>query len=146
VINVSGTAERTITVPAGKDLFFPVINNESDNVVVPPTNYSAPQLRSLCAAIVDTTTEVHASLNGVSLKDQIVRVKSPTFSYVLPAQDNIYQFFGIDVSGRIKPAVSDGYWLYIPALSPGKYDLNFGGTFGPPNNFSLDITYHITVE
>jgi hypothetical protein len=139
-------AERTITVPAGKDLFFPVLNNESDNVAVPPTNNSVPQLRAISAAIIATTTEVHASLNGVSLNNQIVRVKSPTFSYVLPAQDNIYQFFGVDVSGRIKPAVSDGYWLYIPALPPGQYDLNFGGTFGPPNSFSLDITDHITVE
>ena len=143
VINVSGMAERTITVPAGKDLFFPVLNNEADNVAVPPTNYSVPELRALAAAIVAKTTEYHASLNGVSLKTEIVRVKSPTFSYVLPDEDNISQFFGIDVSGRIKPAVSDGYWLYIPALPPGNYDLNFGGTLGPPYNFSLDIRYHI---
>ena len=36
VFNVSGTAERTITVPRGKALFFPLLNTAADNVGVEP--------------------------------------------------------------------------------------------------------------
>jgi len=50
-----------------------------------------------------------------------------------------------DVTGTVAPAVSDGWWVFIPPLAKGTYDLNFGGTtFG--GSFTLDITYHITVE
>ena len=36
VISVSGIAERTITVPAGKALFFPILNVEADNNCADP--------------------------------------------------------------------------------------------------------------
>src|SRR5690242_15987247 len=36
VINLSGTATRTITVPAGKPLFFPILNVEWDNILARP--------------------------------------------------------------------------------------------------------------
>src|SRR5262245_50717964 len=35
VINVSGSAERTGTIPAGKALFFPILNFEADNLAPP---------------------------------------------------------------------------------------------------------------
>jgi hypothetical protein len=144
VINVSGTAERTITVPAGQGLFFPVLNYEGDNATIPPTNYTVPQLRSLAAQFMDTVTELHVNLDGVSRPDTIARIKSPTFSYTLPPTDNIYQFFGLDITGTIKPAVSDGYWAYLPPLPKGTtHKLNFGGSYP---GFTLDITYHISVE
>jgi hypothetical protein len=47
------------------------------------------------AALVDARLGVDASLD-----DQIVRVKSPRFSYVLPNEDNTFQFFGLDVRAR----------------------------------------------
>jgi hypothetical protein len=152
VFNVSGTAERTITVPAGKALFFPVLDTEFDNSNTPtpagnlPGNYSVPELRALAASTVATTTELHVTLDGVSLLDRVARVKSPSFRYILPTKDNIAQFFGFDFSGPIHPAVADGFWLVIPPLAPGEHVLNFGGTFGSPINFTLDITYHITVQ
>jgi hypothetical protein len=71
------------------------------------------------------------------------RAISPrAFDYTLPPTDNVYQFFGLDVSGRIYPAVSDGYWLMLAPLSVGHHDVNFGGSAG---EMTLDITYHITV-
>lgn len=146
VINVSGTAERTISVPAGQALFFPILNFESDNAVIPPTNFTVPELRSLAADNIDGVTELHVSLDEVSLLDSVARIKSPVFSYTLPPTDNIYQHFGLDITGTIKPTVSDGYWLFIPPLPSGTtHTLNFGGSI-PGLPFSLDITYHITVE
>src|SRR5262245_36800446 len=46
VISASGTAERTITVPVGAALFFPVINVEVDNIGAVPRQ-NVPQLRAL---------------------------------------------------------------------------------------------------
>jgi hypothetical protein len=145
VFNVSGAADRTVTVPAGKTLFFPVVNSEFDNsnTSAPdgslPGDYTVPELRAMAAGNIATTTELHVSLDGVSLLGQVTRVKSPTFRYVLPDQDNIAQFFGIDVSGPVQPAVADGYWVAIPPLAPGKHVLNFGGTLGPPIGFSGQV-------
>jgi hypothetical protein len=149
VINTSGTAQRTITVPAGQAMFFPVLNYEADNATIPPTNYTVPQLRNLAAQNEDAITELHVSLDGVSLLGSVSRIKSPVFSYTLPPTDNIYQFFGLDITGTIKPVVSDpvvsdGYWVYIPPLPSGTtHTLNFGGS---SPGFSLEITYHITVQ
>ena len=143
VINTSGTAERTITVPSGKAIFFPILNIESDNAAIPPTSYTVPQLRDLAAASIDSITSLFVTLDGVSLLDSVTRIKSPVFSYTLPDTDNIYQFFGLDITGTIKPAVGDGYWLYLPPLARGTYTLKFGGS---QPGFDLAITYHITVK
>ena len=84
----------------------------------------------------------------------IARLQSPPFAYNVPATDNLYLYFGISgVSGEVAPAVSDGYWSYIPgtgagSLAPGNYVLQFGGSFpinDQGNTFTEAITYHITV-
>ena len=49
-----GDATRTVTVPAGKALFFPLINGERDNANDPPTDYSVPELRAWAKASIDT--------------------------------------------------------------------------------------------
>jgi len=147
VMNVSGTAERTITVPAGKALFFPMLNLATDNVDVDPPR-TVQQLYDRAEFFVSKIIDLHASIDGNPVPNPFdYRGTSPAaFSYDLPATDNIYQFWGSDVSGKIEPAVSDGYWLMLAPLAPGEHRLNFGGTYGDPINFTLDITYHINVE
>jgi hypothetical protein len=140
----SATAERTIIVPASTALFFPILNTLSaPDPGTNPGHATIPQSRTAIAEMMDTATDLHVTLNGTSLSGLITRVKSPTFDFTLP-EDNI---FGIG-AGVIKHAVSDGYYVYIPPLPPGHYDLNFGGTLVNPNGttFTLDITYHITVQ
>lgn len=144
VISVSGTAERSITVPEGTAFFFPVINFEDDNVGVPKNaRLTAPQLAAVVKGATDAVEDYFVTLDGVSLHESVARVQSPPFAFQLPETDNIYQFFGVDVSGAQAPAASDGYWFYLPPLPKGTYDLNFGGS---APGFALDITYHITIE
>jgi len=147
VINVSGTAERTITVPAGKALFFPILNVETDNVGVDPPN-TVEQLYGWADFYIRSITDIHANLDGKPVVNAFdYRGTSPaSFSYDLPATDNIYQYFGMDISGTVDPAVSDGHWLMLAPLSPGRHRLEFGGTYGDPINFTLNIIYHINVE
>jgi hypothetical protein len=143
VANVSGTAERTITVPAGTALFVPLLNIEWDNVgVAKNARLNVPGLRAFAAQVMDSAEDLHITLDGDSLLEGVERIQSPPFAYHLPADDNIY---GGAVTGTIAPAVSDGYWLYLAPLPKGEHTLNFGGT-NVAFNFSLDITYHITVE
>jgi len=142
VVNLSGTAERTITIPEGTPLFGPVVNSENDNVFNDPP-LTVPVLRQQVTDLIDTSSGF-LILDGQEMTADLVhRVQSPVFSYVLPAEDNIYQFFGVDVSGRIKPAISDGYWFYIPPLSRGEHTLHFHGVI--PGSLELDIIYHINV-
>lgn len=45
---------RTVTVPDGKTLFFPVFNFEADNAFDPPTRLNVPELKAIAATNIDT--------------------------------------------------------------------------------------------
>jgi hypothetical protein len=141
-----GPATRTVTVPEGKTLFFPLINTDQDNAVPDPdANFTVPELRAFAESIIDTVTITFAELDGESL--EIFRVKSPTFAYTLPDEDSIYAYFGLlgdQFEGTVKPAVSDGYWVVIPPLPSGDYLLEFGGVTS--GGFTQDVMYLLTVE
>jgi len=141
VVNRSGTAERTITVPAGKALFFGVLNSEWDTGGI-GADLKVPQLRALAAADIATVTDKYARLDGMPL--EIRRIQSPIFSYWVPQTDNVLQAFSADVTGTVKQAYSDGYWVYVAPLPRGTYLLTFGGSAF--NGYTEAITYHITVE
>jgi hypothetical protein len=149
VTNVSGTATRTITVPQGTAFFFPIVAIEWDNIGIPASDrahyLTVPELRDFVETAMDGVTDIHVTLDGNSLLDLVDRVQSPPFAYHLPAEDNIYQFFGADFTGTVAPAVSDGFWVYLTPLSKGKHKLHFGASV-PDVGFTLDITYYITVE
>ena len=166
-VNVSGTVTRSISVKQGTALFFPVINNEWDNVLGTPhlggttpagPVYGVPELRAIAAGPIDSAGGLYSSVTptdksfkkatGATISLDYPRLLSPPFSYTLPATDNLYQYFGVNISGTVGPAVSDGYWSFIPgtganSLAPGYYVLQFGGSQG--NGFTEAITYHITV-
>ncbi len=151
VVNVSNTANRTCSIPYGKALFFPLVNIEWDNVAVNPPQ-TIPEIRAYAKGVIDTVTELHATIDGVPVPNlSSYRVAAGPFAYVLPANDNIYQYFGLSVPGSdwpstvVQPALSDGYWLFVNPLPVGVHTIKFGGTEGAPYNFSTDVTYTITV-
>jgi hypothetical protein len=172
VLNVSGTATRHVTIPAGRPLFFPLLNTEFDNsgcIDAPPClpTEGAPSLRQEAEDLANLATELHASIDGAPLRN-LFHYKvfgAPSFEIDLPANGtpactpgdvfptgapcgNIYQYqaFGRPNTG-ILPAVAAGYYLMLEPLPVGNHTINFGGTFGPVSNpiFTLDITYHLTV-
>jgi hypothetical protein len=141
------TAAREFTVPANTSLFLPVLNSVGFGPLPAPQpkpdQNQVPQLRALFAApFVDDATELHVTLDGVSLLASVTRVKSPVFHFTLPNVGNIFQFFGLDITGTFT-AVSDGYWLFLPPLSPGTHVLKFGGT---SEGATVDVTDTITVQ
>ena len=137
---------RTVTVPEGKALFFPIFNIEVDNAVEPPTNHSVPALTALAKAAIDGATTVEAQLDGEDI--EIFRTTSPTFSYTVPEENSIYEYFGLvgpQFEGRIEPVVADGYWAYIPPPSPGEHILEFDSA-AASTGFELHVTYLLTIQ
>lgn len=149
---VIGIVHRTGTVPAGKALFFPIIDWEQDNAVPPPdpwTTSTTAELRGFAKAAMDTATGIACEIDEVSVKglsDVLTtkyRATSPVFTYVLPATDNVDQFFGFDITGPVPGAVADGIYLMLAPLPPGQHTIHFMGLLP---GFALDITYNLTVQ
>ena len=140
---------RFCTVPAGKALFFPILNAVFGsgvfdcNPTVPDVVCNLVALRQSAAASMDSV-RLQASLDGEPLRhlsDQ--RVQSPEFTLTEPAH-------GVnDVpAGTYTPQVSDGYWLMLKPLRPGPHTINFRGeiTAGAFAGFVVDVTYNLTVQ
>ena len=142
VLNVSGNAERTCTIPSGTSLFFPLINTECSNLEAPPFfGANEADLRVCLQAF--SFTDVHASIDGVPVTDLAsYEIESPLFTFTLPA-DNV-----LGIPAGTGSSVSKGVYLMLAPLSVGVHTLEFGGTQPgtPPNpDFILNITYHLTV-
>jgi hypothetical protein len=70
----------------------------------------------------------------------IIRSQSPVFTASFPA-DNV---FGADPSLLTGPIVSDGFWVMLPPLSPGTYELHFEARQGQQS--FQNVTYTLTVK
>ena len=144
IFNESGQVTRTAVIPAGKALFFPILNTQNDNIPYDPPH-----------TFEELKDEVEVAVAGIDVETLIVviddepvrdlalgRVASGAFAYAAP-EGNLGQYFGQDSPrGIYFPAVTDGYWVMLRPLSLGNHTIHFGGTWGA---FVLDITYNLTV-
>jgi hypothetical protein len=79
-------------------------------------------------------------LDGVALQNlEQYRCVSAMFPFAAP--DNNVMFVPGPVAGY---SVGDGYYLMLRPLAVGEHVLHFTGSF-PDINFTLDVTYQITV-
>jgi hypothetical protein len=147
------TANREVNVPAGKALFFPILNVENDNLFNDPP-LSEDALREVADAQMDTGENLLAELDGVSINKlgsaltTPYRVTSPVFTYHIP-DNNIYGLFKIILDAQDVPgAIDDGVYLMLAPLPVGRHIIHFKGDFpkdAPFGAFALDITYIINV-
>jgi hypothetical protein len=143
VFNASGTATRDCAVPAGKALFFPILNFEDDRFF-PPNDMTIGQLRAVAASFMDDGANLVLEIDGVSLTVPAFRVQSPVFSVTLP-DNNFEQQFGFAApAGTYSPFVDDGFYAMVKPLPPGDHTVHFHGEV-PMVSFTLDITYHLHV-
>lgn len=140
----SSKIRRTCTVPAGKALFFPIINM----VYLPPRQdsaYSCAEAKVDAALNNDTAINLFAELDGAPIQNvKQHRISSETCfdAYArIPAPYRPYNAY---------PSASDGYWLLLKPLKPGRHLLKFGGRY---NNKSQqagrmiqDIEYVLIVQ
>jgi hypothetical protein len=140
VINVSGTAVRDCTVPAGKALFFPLINVDCSTLEADPFHGdNEEELRACVTKDLFQFEDVFAEIDDVAVQDlNRYRVESPLFIFTVPPSNVL----GVDAgTGQM---ISNGYYLMLAPLPVGDHTIHFGGRF-PNLGFSLDITYNLTV-
>lgn len=141
-----GSVDRTCNVPAGKAIMFPVYNAECSYAEYPQYKTES-ELRNCAKDQADKVTSLVASIDGIKIDNlkQKYRVQSQLFDLMFP-NNNVY---GVP-SGPSK-AVSDGYWVILQPLSPGKHEVRFSGssidfTSSAPMNFATEAKYHLNVS
>jgi hypothetical protein len=140
VFNATGTATRTITVPAGKALFFPIVNNAWISTG-PSDPQTADAIRPLIAPVVNGATDLACEIDGIPVKNlHRYRTESPLFNVTLP--DN--NLFGLP-AGTYGPSMDESFDLMVAPLKPGPHTIHFHGTLPGSPSFTLDIKYHLTV-
>lgn len=144
----SYTAVRSCSVPAGKALFFPVVDFEDsaleESVFEHPGDQMYQQIGALrsVTSSVEGATDIFCQIDGRPVPQLAQRssVQSAAFGFTIP-DDNllkaVYPPPNNFEAGTYFPAVDDGYYLML-ALPPGNHVLHFGASW-------LDITYNLTV-
>ena len=140
------TAVRNCAVPAGKPLFFPLLNNEWENIWVGQPILTIAELRALVAPAGSPDNLLTLEVDGQPVLDEDdsltlhnFRTISNVFDYSLPV-DNIAG----QPAGVYFPTVGDGYYIMLKPLSPGSHTIHFTASI-PEFGFSLDVTYNLEV-
>jgi hypothetical protein len=150
------TETKHVDIPAGTPLFFAILSAESDNTGCPMTTLTADELTAQAVGNWSAVTLTTCTIDGVAVAgledptNTIYDVVSPPFSYTTSEKGNFLPEFNgvtcIPGGTTIYPAVTDGVYLMLSPLSPGKHTIHFVGEVGPGGAYlTQDITYDITV-
>jgi hypothetical protein len=130
----SSATRRTCRVPAGKYLFFPLIN-----YVVMPSNCSGclncEQATASAREITDDVMGLFAELDGNALPALEEHRVASAACFDLAARSHS--------PVKIEPTASNGYWLLLPPLAKGRHTLRFGGALP---SLRQELIYTLTVE
>ena len=140
----SSKIRRVCTIPRGKAVFFPVINmvywRAKD-----AASFTCAQAKRYAAINNETALDLFAELDGVPLPD----VKS----YRVSSERCFDIYGGIPEAQRpynAYPSATDGYWLLLKPLEPGRHTLKFGGRYnhdsGEFGRMVQDIEYELIVD
>jgi hypothetical protein len=152
-VGAGGVAERRCTLPEGKDLFFPAINQISvstPNVCeLGPEPSSVKELRATSAPIINNVSDLEVTLDGRPVH-HLRRIQSVVFEATLP-EDNLFDASCADrggfPAGVYSPAVDDGIYAFLEPLHVGTHRLHIHAASktadGTP--FVQDVTYILTV-
>lgn len=132
---------RTCTIPAGKKLFFPLVNVFSGALPSDPPELHtvAAQLAIVAMSDVVDSSGLSVTVDGHPPVGRVLFEDSNVFRVVFPA-DNL---FGVDAGSVLFPAVDAGYYALLRPLRPGQHLLHFTGQI--PGLSAVDATYHLTI-
>ena len=145
---VGGPVERTITIPTGKGIFFPIFSYFNDYPCPDSTFHPAPGqtleafLAAGAAAVIDQATALGVQVDGVELQHPFnYRAASHLVTFTA---DPSWVALDPCVTGQPQFGVSDGYWVMLAPLPKGEHTIHI---LASANAFGLlfDVTYHITV-
>lgn len=154
--STGGPVTRACTVPAGKALFFPLINMSADNAGVPTADQMTnAQLEEFATGAMDVVTLIELELDGKSVGSALAdfsKYLGPVtpYAYTVPdTPDNFYRkVFGLDFAGAVDPSYSRGYWVMLAPPKAGKHTIHFKARAEPPgaDPFELEVTYDLNVQ
>ena len=144
---------RTLAVPAGKFLFFPLINVNND-YPCPDPNFHPDPGQSLedfltngngtyfgAKTYINATTSLQVEIDGQSLANLFsYRATSGLFTFT--GNPDLATCFDPCIQGTPQSGVSDGYWLMLASMNPGPHTIHF---LAINPFFSQEETYHLTV-
>ena len=139
---LTGKEERTCTIPEGKAILVPLLTGTCHNDGVPkPMN---DQELKTCAMGGDEYGVISATLDGKTLKDlQKYRTQTPYYIITVP-EDNIFD----NKPGKYR-GISDGFFVFLEPLPPGKHDLQLSTSVSNPvesqYNYAAESLYHLLV-
>jgi hypothetical protein len=156
-----GTVTNKAVICHGTPLFFAVVALVADNTACPISDFTTNTVDQLAAeveggwaALANITT---CTIDGVPVAglenptNSIYNVVSPPFSYTTAEKGNVLPLVeGEDcIPGglTIYPAVTDGVYLMLSPLSPGKHTIHIVGVLGPLSSpyAAYDVTYDLEV-
>jgi hypothetical protein len=143
-----GTYTRSCTLPAGKALLITPLTQLDGNSVF-DCEPSAPELciinnlRALAAGSQDNPQALEVTIDGFAMRNlSAFRVQSPIFPVTYPAG----AVFGIP-KGTYTLSNSEGYWLLVAPLSPGKHTVHVRGVSSiATGGFVSDVMWSLTVN
>jgi hypothetical protein len=150
--NFGGTTVRNAAVPAGKALFFPIINtvwiNLPDYGDDPWSDEQRAFARSIIGPFIDNAFDLSCTIDGVAVQDfgsyRAITPDGAEYLVTLP-ENNITGFLP---AGTYGPSVDDGIYLMLAPLTRGSHTIHFtsASTGSVLGDFALDVTYHLIIE
>lgn len=145
--------ERTCTIPAGRALFYPLVNTVwTDCPDTEDEDLTDDQVRDILATFMDHSCQLMSTLDGTSISSRqirTVRTQSPRFTTILPEDPALGA--GCEpplAAGETGRQIADGYWIMLPPLTPGEHILTTHGAICEETGeffFASGVTYHLTV-
>lgn len=140
----SSKIRRVCTLPRGKAVFFPIINmvywRSKEGGA-----FTCAQAKAHAALNNEAALDLFAELDGVPLPD--------AKQYRVSSEHCFDLFAGMPESQRpfdAYPAATDGYWLLLKPLEPGRHFLRFGGRYNRSSSdygrMVQDIEYELIVQ
>jgi hypothetical protein len=129
----SSGVHRNCRVPAGKYLFFPIVNY----VVMPARDrsLSCKMARYDAARMTDEPMGLFAELDGRSFENLKAHRVATWECFNVAAR--------VPGAPNVSPSASNGYWLLLPPLAAGNHHLRFGGSLP---SLRQDLDYTLVVE
>jgi hypothetical protein len=142
-----GVVNRSCTIPAGRKLFFPLVNVFNGATPDDPAELQtvAAQRRLVADYQVRRSFNLTLSVDGISRLHAVRYEDSKVFKVVLPDGN----LFGVPAGTVVFPTVDSGYYARLSPLHPGKHVLHFTGQLPDVNDQThnlIDVTYELTVK
>jgi hypothetical protein len=150
-----GSVKRKCTIPPNRALFYPLDTILwTDCPGTSDANLKEKEIRDqLAKDYADNSCQLTSTLDGVSissLRILTVRTQSPKFTTILPKNNLVSGCPAPLPAGRTGREISDGYWIMLPPLTPGKHKLtlHWASCDSGTGNvvFESGVTYHLTVR